>query len=416
MPEKISLGDKPKPTSLEEELVFLDSNYDEFSKKADFNPYEQLDSIKKMPLVDKKNELPEYKKQLNEQKEGIAELQMELERKINSNFKAPVEDLVKIAKEYQEKFKLAGYQVAAIKDALRTYLERRNKVEDLVSKYKDAQLFEFLFGVKPKGKIIVQRGPMSLTFRCQNNVDFAVAFHGGHYSQASQEMLQHIKSVAGCLVEGIKKLKDFDNLIILEKDAANETITIHEAQHTINHLDLWGEINRRMTEGALLEEFEETDVTNDKVEILKKVWLSFIEEEHLWDKLRDEIICYYKDGSRDVNSIYETLIKPKSLGGIYDYMARQKQKKEKDLLNKLGVNESNENSDDSKEKKALLNLATVLVLENDYSRVIRKALESLYQLDYFFNDRDKAINLLLVEPLLKWEKVVDRIVNQKVKK
>jgi len=125
-------------------------------------------------LTQRLNRLEKYKEELIKQKEGIAEIQTDLENQIRENPDLSQEELMKTVLAKAPKYKLSENQLALFQETLNKYVERHRAVRETRKKYPhDKELFRACFGKKPEGFVEVIEQPANLHFRCDNLADYA---------------------------------------------------------------------------------------------------------------------------------------------------------------------------------------------------------------------------------------------------
>ena len=153
-----------------------------------FDPKIELKNIRRLPLkgledpelsnVEKRTiraeQLVRFKENLIHQKEGIARTVADMRNTVESTPDATTEILLSRVQALAPEYKFTRDQISLFKYAIEQYQEKHTAVEKYRAMYpNDANLFEACFGKKPKSKIEIVKGSMTLFFRCFDRNDYA---------------------------------------------------------------------------------------------------------------------------------------------------------------------------------------------------------------------------------------------------
>lgn len=164
--------------------------------------------------------LVNFKENLIHQKEGIARAVEELRGAVESTPDATMEALLLKVQALAPEYKFTRDQIALFKYAIEQYQEKHVAVEKYRTMYPtDANLFEACFGKKPKGKIEIVKGPMTLFFRCFDRDDYAFVNsfhkHRGDETKIQPEDVTRANDSAGVAISRVK-IEELSGVITAE--------------------------------------------------------------------------------------------------------------------------------------------------------------------------------------------------------
>lgn len=403
--------------------TFDTSGYKEFDPYLDlkkirhFTPEEKKKlSIKEGNEI-KKQRFTEFKEQLAKQKEGIAELQIKLEKQIRENPDVSVTDLLKTVGQKAPEHRLSTRQIGIFLNVFCDYREKHRAVELYREQYKDdKQLFEACFGHSPKGKIEIIKGPMTLYFRCHNEEDYALIYSQkfGLDEKIEEHDIQKANMSGGFHISSanIPKLK---GIITAENskghlfDERAREVFIHEEQHAIKELFEEGKFRGNYFSLFAIEDFSKEESQKALEDYLRD------RKDTFGERAKDEILAYLKGERMSPNEILNTLLRKKEKGGLYDYY--------KEWYEKYGEEEKNKIIERLKERKTLTRIKKILgqgpdkfidktmnkILVREYHQDISRAMIVIRRLQGRGFSNEKIIKLLITEPLGDWLKVVRRL-------
>lgn len=365
-----------------------------------FDPEKEVKKILKAPREEKPRTLKEFKKELADQKEGIAAMQETLEKIIRENPDASLEKLYQAAEDMNIALdlKLTDNQKEIAKSVLEKYVEKHNKIKEVREKYPDdKELFKALFGRYPRGKIEIIKKPMVFYFRIHDLKDFAFistqSFLKGREFTRSE--LEEVRDIGGNFIHGGLLLSDCDGIVIIgnvqmegfldsEKD-----IVAHEEQHAVNHL-----IANIFRPGH--ETFKRTFKNTAEQ-------FNIVQEYLLWhrnlldDVAASDLLAYLKQESytREDILINITIAVKDRIKEMLSPI--------NNILNKLNKNELLEIGKLMEEKFNM----------EEYFRMVEGGMNSLQKLRENNYSDEKIAALLINEPLAKWPKVAERLLEAK---
>jgi hypothetical protein len=187
---------------------------------SSFDPKTELKNVRKLspdeqvlPDDEKRRiraeRLVNFKENLIRQKEGIAMAIKDLREAVESTPEATAESLLAWVQILAPRYKFTRDQVSLFKYAIEQYQEKHTAVEKYRAMYpNDANLFEACFGKKPKGKIEIVKGPMTLFFRCFDRDDYAFVNsfykHHGDETKIQPEDVTRANDSAGVAISRVK--------------------------------------------------------------------------------------------------------------------------------------------------------------------------------------------------------------------
>lgn len=369
------------------------------------NPEETLRRIRKLPSQERRVAVVEFKKQLAEQKKGLAEIQEEMISFIRSVPDSSEQKLFEqVLSIVQEKHvALTKQQARAIMSALEEYAIKHRKIRETRNKYPDdAELYRAVFNRRPKGEVKVIEGPMALYFRCFYPDDYIWIRRGQFHSLFLRRISEREKEKAKLSIgwraveSGISGLEG----MLLAENSSNKRITPevslrifrHEEQHAMNAL-----LSGAIKEENVLAKLKESTTNEERLLYLMRYFRS-IRRKHEW-RTKDEVLAFLK-----VNTLAEDIIvclmRPREQGGLYDYFATDKDqiRKDKKLLKILG-----------REHKPMISESIHQAFEVEYRNEIEDALSAFEALRARGYSLEQAIAIFAAEPLHKWKKVEQRM-------
>lgn len=291
---------------------------------------------RKLPMEDRRQirreRLEKFKKTLDDQTKGILNTIDDLRGEIYENPNATKEALEWLVDKNAKQHGLKKYPIRSFKRAIIEYVSKHKAIEKYSELYRnDNDLFEACFKVKPKGKVLVVKSPMTLNFQCFDEEDYTNAFNWDRRDQSGNlepvDMERAKLSGGGAL--GDVNIKELQGVVIIEKLSNNKItkngvevvwnkersreIQTHEEQHQFNKLFKLAENHTRIRQIM-----EEAVMHEDPEKTLSFLIHNFVRWERrnvgIDTMARDEILAYYKDGS-SADQIYKTL----STSRLYDY-------------------------------------------------------------------------------------------------
>jgi len=387
--------------------------------ELDYEPFDPEIELKKLRKFDEEasprlvglgpktraERLKNYKEELIKQKQGIAEIQIDLEKEIRTNPDISQKALMNILLSVAPKHRLSEKQLDLFKQTLKNYTEKHQTIKKVLEKYPDnRKLFNACFGKYPKGKIKIIESPITIYFRCYNIKDYTWILEKKFFKSADEQKLKksEIKSakkigghvVRNCLIASLNDLITVENTAeILKKISPKTKSTFkHEEQHIIKNLF---EEQLLITPGA--KEF----IYNPSLENLTN-YLRFLRRNWFESKAKSEILAYYKKEDRTFKDIKGALLKSKKKGGLYYYYDNDKEDIEKKIEKKL-------TPEIFKKNKQRIEKNFKQVFIDEHKQEIIKAINAIKTLKKIKKSKSEIIYLLITEPLSRWSKLAKRI-------
>jgi len=204
-----------------------------------FDPKIELKNIRRLPLEEledpertgevrrkiRAEQLVKFKENLIHQKEGIARAVDDLRNAVESTPDATTEILLSRVKALAPEYRFTRDQISLFKYAIEQYQEKHTAVEKYRAMYpNDTNLFEACFGKKPKGKIEIVKGPMTLFFRCFDRDDYAFVNsfykHRGDETKIVPEDIARANDSGGVAISSVK-IEDLAGAVTAENVGNN---------------------------------------------------------------------------------------------------------------------------------------------------------------------------------------------------
>jgi len=382
-----------------------------------FAPKEELEKIRQSPKEERWEKLKEFKEKLFYQKEGLAKLQESFISLIRKNPDIKLPTFLKQLDRFSRKFGLTAEQKNIARFVFNEYVQKHKAIKQIRKKYNNTvELYEALFGQKPKGEIEVIEGPMTLHFRCYNLEDYALIHSGKFIWDQPKLSVQDIKNAANrpgvyfsigprdhSLLAGIITAENAEKRKFDAKKS--QKIFKHEEQHAISQLffkisNYWGILDYDSA-FKTAEKMEATQNLEQKKLIFEN-YLRNLRKQVIDERVKNEIISYLRSEGSILKAL-SVLTAAKKDGG-YGFC---------DAMENYFVSAGNifSNVPDFHHFNQ-----TVLekVLKKEFGQVVfngvmafrRLQLEDGYSLE-------KTIAFLLQEPLSTWPKIVQRLFGSK---
>ena len=383
-----------------------------------FFPEQEVKNILKAPSDERKEKLSDFKERYFEQKKDLAEVYDKMAAIIRQSPDDHYDNYGHL-KTLLDGAGASPEQAMVGTNAFGEYMKKHNAVSDIRKKYPDdAVLYKAIFKKAPRGKVEVITGPMTLYFKCSNVVDYARIFSDAplqnreitahdidtaNNSRGVSKSTSSVPGLEGCIIAENTSLitskykNDPEMEAIQGIHFESKGTQDHEEQHAIKKL-FEDEYFRK---GA----FDKISSAKNEKERLGAVVKTFrYDRERIADsRAKDEILAYFKENMLS-KIIYDSLTKPKSAGGIYDYWEEYKlntgerfRKEWKDMLKDQKI-------------RPLIDEAEKKVFKDEYHKLIENSIRNAYFLYHKGYTEEQVIGLLVNEPLSKWAKVVGRLV------
>ena|GEM_PF-1528494 len=387
-------------------------------EKNEFDPEKELGNILNVPKSERSEKVKEIKRKLLEQQERLAEIQENIINEIRKNPDASFDELYEMATTAGEQVGMNEKQKEIAKKVISAYVAKHNKIKEVRAQYfDDKELFNALFGAQPVGEIEVIQGPMTLYFRCFDVRDYTLIRKPGllDSSDITDEHIAEANTTGGTSIAS-SRIPGLEGTIIAENSSLpmynskspennqkeSDYTRIHEEQHAIKRLFREKKRIDELSNVETIEKLKEVKTREEALMGLKRFFQFHREFGEIGAK--DEMLAYLKDGGLNRDQIISSLTKSEKDGGIYDYFS------DKEELKKF----ISENI--AEEYKDLADEVMNQVFEVEYRKLLEKSIDAFRRLEQNGYSKDKAIALLIHEPLSRWEKVVNRLLEETDKK
>ncbi len=370
-----------------------------------FDARKELAGLKAIPKAERREKLAEIKQNLSRQTEGLAQVQTNIFTVIRNNPDASYDDLRGAMLQQGATYGMNDRQKEVGSDVLKKYVTKHEEIRGLRSQYPDnRELFKALFGRPPKGDVEVVDGPMTFYFKCKDVNDFALirsqSFIEGREPTAGEvSEAARYGGLAGVTtlvpaVNGAVMAENSSHEVFQKSPAQSDTVRTHEEQHVMNHL-----FAEQFDEARdVISRFHEAQTRGEK-EVAVEDYLRYFQEK-AEEESRDEILAYFKDG-RSLDEILTTLTLKKDEGGGYDFLVDDRASAEYNVALLFG-----------EDFQAFARSKAGKMYDTEYREHLKTALQSVERLTKAGYDRDKAIALLVHEPLSRWDKVTGRLLTE----
>jgi len=403
-----------------------------------FDPETELKEVLKSSGRERKEKFEEYREKYAYQKEGLAKMQKGLRDAIVDNPDIDKEALSTLAARFENEYGFSfgqSFQAHVVIDAC---VERRKDLHETLSDFvteRDgrpridaAALFEAAFFEKPKGKIEIIVGPLTLHFRCYHSDDFRQMMKISMILGAekpTEDILSVTKtesqvgygaSIKNCLLTGLDGKITAENLDKLTEEKKKKglvgeklsesvregsaEIFRHEEQHAVqDFLQTMQEFLQR-EEGTSARYLNGLLFFAESEEDKKTAWRLYLKDTcKIMDaRAKDEILAYLIQEAPSGNSahVLEFLKKAIGRGRAYDYFKYMAPPFEKQLETAFGKERA---------PKELL----AQIFGDDFEKRVNEAVAAVDALlggDYSEASRIRAKNLLSTVPLRRWPREV----------
>ncbi|TSC72240.1 MAG: Uncharacterized protein G01um101470_382 [Parcubacteria group bacterium Gr01-1014_70] len=388
-----------------------------------FSAEQELQKIHRLPKEDRPQALKEFREKLAYQKERIAMIQERIIELIRKNPDNTLKDLKQFVRDEGSLFSLTPKYEKLAESMLKEYIKKHEEIRRVRREIPDDQmLYAVLFQALPKGRVEVIEGPMTLYFKCFNVEDYA-RIRSSAFKDRREINEQDIAAakMSGGVSLPYAPLRGLDGTLIAENSEYvevlppdvraqySESVMRHEEQHAIYRL-----FNRTSKLRNLVNTFRlnarrmSLQIPAD-TEHMKQLALEHYvrDERKYYDEqgAKNEILAYYKQELYLPIQIASFLKQSREDGGIYDYFADRAPQLQNDLEHTLG-----------EQYKGMIGQSIQKVFGSEYHKIVDEGVEAFARLqmegDFTI---DQTIALLICEPLTKWKKVADRLLEIKQK-
>jgi hypothetical protein len=337
----------------------------------------------------KKDMLTAYMKNLMKQKEGIANLQVALEKEIRGNPEITLRELKEIIYQNAPACRLTWPQISNFFEGAKKYVRDHETINEYWKNYSSSEeLFQVCFGFLPKGKVEVLKGSVTIHFRCFDENDYAAIYNRKKAEDVAPEDLQKISESGGVYLAHAGPWS-LEGCLSAEKcgpkDSGSWGTFLHEEQHSIKNFFY----DKHSFDHIELRAADDTEVKKFMKRLRKH-------KQDFEESAKNEILAYFKTGT--VPEYLKVLLLNNA---SYDYIGNWINGFE----GKFDINEA---------LKVGLFQEDVIqifskVLRDEYRREVSEAIESLCMLQELGFEREEVMRLLGTEPLARWPKILYRL-------
>lgn len=369
-----------------------EENKGPFASGEVFDAQTELVELKKFHGQAGLEKLAEFKEKLRFQKLGLTKMEAAVLDYLDKNEQVKETEILDFLQADIEKYALSQTQIEALQASVKDLVRKNKNIRALVDtcRNQDGQVepnlvYTKVFGEEPKGQVGLDVNSYSLYFRPSDNQDFCYVASGAYkrHRALKKKDLEYAQTSGGVKLDTYpsKKLNGLiaiQNAEFFDHPEVTKRVADHEKRHVIN-----GIIAKYFTSA------DNEDVYRRYQSLTNQVGQEDNEvDQELVDKLggnldiekriKDEICAHFKDGHSS-KRISKALLRDET---IYDY----------------GYDY---NSSEDQE------------FDPEYLDLVEDGIVAFQELTKHGYDTNQAISLLLVEPLIKWPKIVSRIVDKK---
>jgi len=364
-----------------------------------FNPESEIAGILSAKTGDRPARLAEFREKLAYQLDGLAEAEIEIIRMIREDPDISRDELFRAAKAIGSRYGMDKRQKYTMKDALTEYAAKHKAVKKLRVEFPDDKdLFERLFGYRPKGEVGIISDPSTFYIKCHNAEDYASVCrnageeeNGGEGSLAVSVLAPGAPELGVVAAENMKEVEaKFDEGSAEQK---TQKLHMHEEQHVVTEML---EKRSRLPAKKAFEALAVTHQDAPEYERLLDRYLRVAWRTAADTDAKSEILSYFKEG-RTIDEIYKELSLGEGGGGIYDMLDLPCGKER--VLSELG----------EREPKEMLERSIERIYGTEYKETFNGAFDALRHFEDAGYPREKTIALLVHEPLPRWGKLADRV-------
>lgn len=356
-----------------------------------FDPDQELQQLKTLPLKERREAVEVYKKKLLVQMGGYADLQNDLTFFMRYDATQTAASLREIYREKKIRYGFPDSTDSRVYEAIDRIMQLKALVHTTFAESQDPiRLCEKLMGFKPKGSVVVKPGIITLNFIFSDAEDVGRSY-SGNKKYTEQEFTKTGKKIAGFF-----QLRDSSLPLIigLNNCDTDSPFYVHEEQHAI-YTVLKDYIEKPYLVGNS-RNFIGEGIDRDT----KEKWLVSFFEKHKRNSLqrvKDEILAYKKGNNFTDESIMKLLKTPRSAGGLYDYTSEVRK-----AMTEAYVTQS-------AETQTLMWKLMQRILVNEYQEDIVKAINAFNKLQSAGFTNEQCIHMLAVIPVIQWPKVAIRM-------
>lgn len=303
-------------------------------------------------------------------------------------------------------------------DLLEKFFNRHERVREVWNKNVEdpSKTYAYVFGKKPQGDVEVVTGPSVLYFKCHDLRDYAHIYHV-HESNYDNSVIEQKMEIAdesggvklnhspiyglngGLLAENSHRI---DTYPVEVTEKISQEIYTHELSHAL--LDLLDTKNSYNEIGTFYSANTIEELTYRIRRQAEEVRIGTIDK-----YVSNEILAYCVSG-RDSDSTFTILTEK---GGLYDYYGSNKDQYDETvkgaIFHQLGFNVPYRHGKfDSAVIDGITEKKINEVFVEDYAKVVKRGIESFYNLVGYGATAAEARNILAREDLIRWPRVAER--------
>jgi hypothetical protein len=367
-----------------------------------FDSTEALKELRAAPRAERKQMLRELKDKMSYQQVGLGKMREDMSDLQQQQGTVDLPKMRGIADEYSVKYGFDEFTREIIDDTLDKVDKRSTALAQAAEQYPTGESFfrAMTQGQSPRGEVEITYTPVTAYLRCHDTMDYAVLYYGG--GKTVDSMDDHELSVAnlsgGCALYGAP-IPGLEDAVTVENTsghdkAESQRVFVHEQQHALHRM--MPELKRLdrdfITRPCPFRLMGDSEL---RMTLRRELRVKRADGEA---RAKDEIMAYLKDG-RPSDVIYQTLLKPKEEGGLYDYF--------QEFQNDASEAYADELPED---RRPIVEEAMHDVFSTEYAQMLADALRAVETLRTQNGmSVEQTIGTLSHEPLRDWPKISGRI-------
>ncbi len=372
------------------------------TEMTDFS--ETLKAIKKLPQKEKEEKIKDFKETLAWYKYETGQRQTRVMKKIFENPDAALIDLKKIISE-----EFAGVPITdfPINDVVEKYYIRHHKIQELRNEFiNDKELFKELIGVDPVGRIEIKTTPVSFYIRAHSIEDYT-RIHNFGSEDITREDMREARRSGGVKINAARHDELRGGGIIAEN--ADEVPFLGESYRTFEHEEQHAiyaffkqEVDIATSTEQLIDKIDEAKNKEEFEGLFEEYYRS--KRLGMEERAKDEALAYFLN-DKNPKYIEDTLLDEK---GLYNYHENNKF-----YYNHypIGMPDSFYDLADSQYRSEIIKRAQDKIYKDEYKKLVKESLKGLHGLSKAKIPKRLIISILTHEPLAKWKKTAERILN-----
>lgn len=282
-------------------------------ENPEFDPEASLETIKPLPLEEKRDRVESYREKLLQQLDGIVRAQQEMRFQISEDPDTHFSDLMDAWEEETASLGLSPWQQELAEKFIDRFATRRTAINEVRELYPDdKQLFKYMFGREPVGEVEVETGPITIYFKCKNPDDYLSIYYSHNH-----EFNDHMRMVAN-MSAGVSittaPVASLEGAIIAENGnhdpVTSAKIRAHEEQHAYRRL--FDPVSTGRTRYEMLEH----KTPQERQAMLETICRQ--RRRYSEHAMSDEVLAYMKEGMSK-SEIIRILTTKQDGVSLYDY-------------------------------------------------------------------------------------------------